>query len=69
MAYANNTRTVTLADRFNALVADFAAARAQRKAYRTTFNELSELNDRELADMGISRSMIKSISLDASKTI
>lgn len=67
MAYANNTRTVTLADRFNALLNDFNTARAHRKAFRTTFNELSALNDRELADMGINRSMIKSIALDASK--
>lgn len=68
MAYVNNTRTVTLADRFNALRADFATARAQRKAFRVTMHELSVLNDRELADMGINRSMIKSIALEASKT-
>ncbi|MEJ6398416.1 DUF1127 domain-containing protein [Yoonia sp. 208BN28-4] len=69
MAYANNTRTVTIADRFNALVADFAAARKQRRAFRTTYNELSALSNRELADMGINRSMIKSIALDAAKTV
>ncbi|GGE47445.1 DUF1127 domain-containing protein [Actibacterium pelagium] len=40
---------------------------AKRKLYRDTYNELSELTNRELADLGISRSMIRSLALEAAK--
>ena len=36
------------------------------KLYRETLNELSELNDRELADLGISRFDIVRVAYEAS---
>jgi len=71
MAYVSNnpTNTVSLADRVSAVFAQFAEARAKQKLYRTTLNELSVLSNRELADLGINRSMIKSIALDATKNV
>ena len=62
----NRTAAVTLADRFAAFAANVSAAYAQRKLYRATFHELEALSDRDLADLGIHRSMIKSIALEAS---
>lgn len=67
MAYATNTRTISFAERFAALRADFAAAVAKRKVYRATYNELVALTDRDLADLGINRSMIKSIAIEAAE--
>ena len=67
MAYVNTARTggITLSQRFAALRENFAAARAQRKIYTTTLTELEMLSNRDLADLGISRSMIKAIALEA----
>lgn len=62
----NRTATVSLADRFAAFAANVSEAYAQRKLYSTTFHELNALSNRELADLGIHRSMIKSIALEAS---
>lgn len=44
----------------------FREARARRKAYRTTYSELSRLSDRELQDLGLHRSMIKRLAKVAS---
>ncbi|SDJ93827.1 DUF1127 domain-containing protein [Aliiruegeria lutimaris] len=37
----------------------------KRKIYRQTYCELSSLSDRALADLGLSRSMIKSLAREA----
>lgn len=63
----NRTATVTLADRATALFANISEAYAQRKLYNTTFNELQALSNRELADLGIHRSMIKRVALEATQ--
>lgn len=69
MAYATHTRTDTrgayLADRFAALRATFAERRAQRRVFVATRDELSALSDRELTDLGLARSEIKRIALEA----
>lgn len=67
MAYITDTRTsdITLAQRFTTLRENFVAARAQRKIYNTTVVELDSLSHRELADLGLSRSMIKTIAYEA----
>lgn len=67
MAYITDTRTsgITLAQRFTTLRENFVAARAKRKIYSTTVSELENLSHRELADLGLSRSMIKTIALEA----
>lgn len=42
-----------------------AARYEQHKMFRTTLNELQGLSARELADIGISRSMIRGIAYEA----
>lgn len=67
MAFITETRTygITLAQRFTALLENVAAARAQRKVYTATVNELDNLTNRELADLGLTRASIKSIAFEA----
>ncbi|MGO4917211.1 DUF1127 domain-containing protein [Pseudogemmobacter sp. W21_MBD1_M6] len=44
----------------------FAADRyARYTVYRNTINELSALSDRDLSDLGLGRSMIKSVAYEA----
>ncbi len=70
MAYANDVRSngFSVFASISALRATLADRLAQRKVYRATVVELSNLSNRELADLGISRSMIKGIALEAAKT-
>ena len=69
MATVQNTTFAgaSLKARFDATVASLMEAAKRRKVYKTTFNELSELSNRELADLGIARSHIRRIALDASQ--
>jgi uncharacterized protein YjiS (DUF1127 family) len=69
MAYFNNTRTITLADRFAAFRTELNTVLAKRKMYNTTVSELSALTNRELADLGINRSAIKGIATEAMQNI
>ncbi|MGB0960969.1 MAG: DUF1127 domain-containing protein [Halocynthiibacter sp.] len=67
MAHVNTVRTHDfgllegISSYFTALNASFA----QYRAYRQTVAELSELSNRELADLGLSRSGIKRIALES----
>ncbi|SMH53843.1 DUF1127 domain-containing protein [Maritimibacter sp. HL-12] len=67
MAYATEIRTVHLGlrDRVSAIMKSFAEAREQRKVYIRTLNELNALNNRDLADLGISASEIPYIARQA----
>jgi len=67
MAFANTDRTLSfgLAERFSALRATAQEALGRHRVYRQTLQELDALNDRELADLGISRSDIPRISREA----
>lgn len=67
MAYTTDTRRATwaLRDRFNSFLADLADRRARAKVYRATYNELSALTDRELNDLGLSRSGIRAVAYEA----
>lgn len=67
MAYITDTRTsgITLAQRFTAMRENFVTAHAQRKVFKTTVTELEALSNRELADLGLSRSSIKAIAYEA----
>jgi uncharacterized protein YjiS (DUF1127 family) len=67
MAYVNVTTAPSLADRFNAVLSMIATRRKQGRVYRTTFNELSSLSNRELADLGMSRSQIRSVALETGR--
>ena len=55
----------SLLERFAAFRAQLADKAAKRKTYRTTLAELDVLSTRDLADLGISRSMIKGIAYEA----
>lgn len=67
MAYTStNTSTAALVSgRIAAFFADLAERAEKHRVYRTTYNELSALSSRELADLGINRSTIKSIAYEA----
>lgn len=67
MAYTS-TATVGIIDRVRSALADLAARSRRARAYRTTFNELTVLSSRELADLGIHRSEIKRIAYTAAQT-
>ena len=69
MAYYTQTRTDSMIERGLAFMADLfhdAAARyARYNIYRTTLAELRAIGDRELADLGMSRSMLSSVAWQA----
>ncbi|MFD1913377.1 DUF1127 domain-containing protein [Halodurantibacterium flavum] len=67
MAYASNIRAghIGLAERAQALVARLGETLERRRIYRETVRELSALSTRELNDLGISRSMITRVALEA----
>jgi uncharacterized protein YjiS (DUF1127 family) len=67
MAYVNSTRTnqASVVERFTGLFAGFSAALQRRRVFNQTMSELRALSNRELADLGIVRSMIPSIARDA----
>lgn len=67
MAYANATRTGEwgFIASLNGLFARFGETRRRYSVYRQTVAELNALNDRDLADLGISRSSITSIATEA----
>jgi len=69
MAYATDTRSAsrgaTLTERFAALRASFAERRAQRRVFAATRDELCALSNRELADLGVARSEITRIAMEA----
>jgi len=67
MAYATNTvaPSFSFAERFEALRAAFTENRRKARIYRATLDELNVLTDRELADIGVSRSEIRSIAANA----
>ena len=55
----------TLGVKLTDLRARLSETFAKRKIYNTTFRELDRLTDRELADLGIARSLIRQIAYDA----
>ncbi len=67
MAYVNTTRATrsSMAERFGSLFAGVKAAMARRRIYDQTVRELCALSDRDLTDLGISRSTISSIATEA----
>lgn len=67
MAYAHTTHTSTsgILDRIAEFYNAAQEARSRRRIYRQTVEELGALSNRELADIGIQRSMIAHIALEA----
>lgn len=58
-----------LADRFAALLQNLRARHEENKLVRRTERELSALNDRDLADLGISRFDIPRIARDSVRSL
>ncbi|MBW6506364.1 MAG: DUF1127 domain-containing protein [Rhodobacteraceae bacterium] len=54
-----------IADRIAALFSNLGEARQRRKVFRQTLRELSVLSTRELNDLGIHRSMITRVAIEA----
>lgn len=50
---------------FHQKLGHFRMAQAKRRVYRVTFHELSVLSDRDLRDLGIPRSNIKRLAMEA----
>ncbi|MBV0890705.1 DUF1127 domain-containing protein [Paracoccus sp. Z118] len=63
-----NTRAPGIAQRIAATAASIRDQIARRALYRRTVNELSAMSNRELADIGVNRSMIHSVAHQAVNT-
>lgn len=61
---AHQTSSFAFGGVAHTLVARFKSAYAKQTAYRRTMKELSQLTDRELADIGVARSMIHDIAME-----
>lgn len=64
MAYALSSRAAA-SERPSGLFSTLGAALARRRVYARTLAELSDLTDRELADLGISRLSICDVAREA----
>lgn len=69
MAYVNTTLAPNFADRMRSILTAVKTRRAQNRLYRQTVRELSQLSNRELADLGLSRYEIRRIALETCDTI
>ena len=67
MAYVSSNRTTTLGlvDRLAEIRKDMAEAWRTYRVYRQTLTELQALSMRELNDLGLNPSMLRSIALEA----
>lgn len=65
MAYLNTTTTPSLFARMTGGLAALAARYRQHRNYRETFEGLSALSNRELADLGLNRSDLRRVAKDA----
>ncbi len=52
-------------DTSDGMMARFRKSLAERRLYRATVSELSQLTDRELADLGIHRASIRDIARES----
>jgi len=69
MAYlaTRHAPSLSFAERLGEMKSHLTAAAAikARRVYQRTFDELNSLSDRELADLGIARSNLRNIALEA----
>lgn len=65
MSYSQTYTGGANAGLFARLKSDLAAKLARRKVYRQTLNELMSLSDRELNDLGLNRSVLRSVAYQA----
>lgn len=69
MAYLTSTQSGQAAGWIAARVAGLTRMLRRRKVYSKTVRELNALSTRELADLGISRSMITRLALEAARAV
>ena len=71
MAFASDIRRIeaNIAAPFYAAYASLKVALARRAVYKRTVAELNLLNDRELNDLGLHRSMIKGLAREEAAKI
>lgn len=55
--------------RIDGVLANLRAHRARRAAFRRTYDELAVLNDRELNDLGLSRTDIPAVARQAAAEV
>lgn len=67
MATTYNTEMQNRSGMFAGLVSAVRGFEARRSVYNRTIMELNALNDRELADIGIHRSMIAQVAKEAAR--
>lgn len=67
MAYVNSSRAASygIADRPAAIVKSIRVGLERRRVFKQTVRELQALSNRELADLGIHRSMITRVANEA----
>lgn len=66
---AQQDRTRSIAGMLRGTIENWREAIARRRVYERTLHELSQLTDRELSDIGLGRSQISDVALDASRHI
>jgi uncharacterized protein YjiS (DUF1127 family) len=69
MAFISSTGvpSLGLGQRYSEFVQRFRQSRKAKAIYRQTFEELSALSDRDLADLGIARASIPSVAREAAR--
>ncbi len=67
MAYVNSSRSaqVSFYDRFAAVVKVVSDLIERRRVYNQTLFELNNLSDRDLSDLGLSRSTLAEVAREA----
>lgn len=67
MAYVNSSRAASygIADRAAAIVKSIRVGLERRRVFKQTVRELQALSNRELADLGIHRTMITRVANEA----
>lgn len=60
-----NVRNAAANGRFAKLIADLRDYMARRSVFRQTLRELNELSDRDLSDLGLSRSSVRNVAYEA----
>lgn len=63
--YGNSAAFNTLRDRVAARIRNARIDHGKWRMYRRTMSELSTLSDRDLSDLGLSRSMIRDVAIEA----
>jgi uncharacterized protein YjiS (DUF1127 family) len=69
MAFLTTTTAPSFFDRIRSILQTLKTRRTQNRLFRETLHELSSLSNRELADLGISRTEIRHIARETSENL